>query len=239
MDQEPERSAGWPDAARSPAGRALRTRALAGERARTNGVRLPSPPEEPPRRKPRFVDLPADTLLVRFYNPDHGRWQEGRTHGPSPRGRFDHHPLPPVREDPHRSVWYAARNLVCAVAEAFGDDRHIDRASNRRVVLARVQQPLILLSLLGTAPRHFGLDQRIATTTDYRTTQAWARAFYGWYDDFAGMEWRGRQAGSVCVVLNDRADMSRLSLDADHPIGNPAIWPRIARAARQGSIGVI
>lgn len=128
---------------------------------------------------------------------------------------------------------------MCAVAEAFGDDPLIDRASNRRVVLARVQQPLILLSLLGTAPRLFGLDQRIATTTDYQATQAWARAFYGWYDEFAGMEWRGRQAGSVSVVLNDRTDMSRLSSEADHPIGDPAVWPRIARAARRCSIQVI
>ncbi|HUP00147.1 MAG TPA: RES family NAD+ phosphorylase [Gemmatimonadota bacterium] len=177
--------------------------------------------------------------MVRFYNPDQGRWNVWRTHGPSVRGRFDHHRALPEGEDPDRWVWYASKSLTGAVGEAFGEDRLIDRESNRRVVVARVQEPLTLLGLTGAGPRVFGLDQRIATTTDYRSTQAWARAFYGWYAGLAGIQWRGRQAGSVCVVLNDRADMDQPILEADHRLVDPAVWPRIVRAARRCSIRVI
>lgn len=130
-------------------------------------------------------------------------------------------------------MWYAARSLVGATAEAFGNLGFVDRGSDRRLVIARVRSPLRLLDLAGTAARAFGLDQRIGTSTAYELCRDWARAFYESYADLEGIHWRGRQAGSLCVVLTDRADMSKLEVVTDDEISDPAIWPRVARAARR------
>lgn len=96
-----------------------------------------------------------------------------------------------------------------------------------------VRASLRLLDLAGTAARAFGLDQRIGTSRDYELCRDWARAFYERYADLEGIHWRGRQAGSLCVVLTDRADMSKLESIADDAISKPAVWLRVARAARR------
>jgi hypothetical protein len=103
----------------------------------------------------------------------------------------------------------------------------------------RVREPIPILDLTGAAPRVFGLDQRIATSRDYPCCQAWARALYEAYPAVYGLRWRGRQAGSICLVLNDRADMGRLEALVDREIGDPEVWPRIARAARRCRIRIV
>ncbi|MEE8524501.1 MAG: RES family NAD+ phosphorylase [Thermoanaerobaculia bacterium] len=191
--------------------------------------RLPAPAtllDDPPVRV-----IQARQQLVRFYRPEHGPWDSQRELGPLSTARFDHH-RPPLGSDRERSVWYAARSLVGATAEAFGDLGFVDKSTGRRVAVVRVRSSLRLVELAGTAARAFGLDQRIGTSTDYEVCQAWARAFYDRYPDFAGIHWRGRQAGSLCAVLTDHADMTKLDLVADADISEPAVWPRIARAAR-------
>jgi hypothetical protein len=90
-----------------------------------------------------------------------------------------------------------------------------------------------VLDLVGVAPRTFGLDQRIATSRDYGRCQEWARAFYKAYPDVCGIRWRGRQAGAICVALNDRADMEAIEVLQDRSLGDPEVWPRITRAARR------
>jgi RES domain len=85
----------------------------------------------------------------------------------------------------------------------------------------------------------FGLDQRIATSRDYLRCQAWARAFYEAYPAVGGLRWRGRQAGSVCLVLNERTDMGFLEALVDRDIGDSEVWPRIARAARRCRIRIV
>ncbi len=196
---------------------------------------------------PAAAELPANPPvrvvapgleLVRFYRRIHGPWDARRSLGPLSRARFDHH-RPPLGNDPERSVWYAARSLIGATAEAFGTLGLVDKSSDRRLVVARVRSPLRLLDLAGTAARAFGLDQRIGTSTAYEICQAWARAFYGSYGDIEGIHWRGRQAGSLCVVLTDRADMSKLDVVTDDEISDPAVWPRVARAARRCRLRVL
>ncbi len=130
------------------------------------------------------------------------------------------------------SVWYAAASLVGAVAEAFGRGGAIDRAAGLRVVKARVRGELRLLDLVGIAARAIALTQEIAATTDYPLCQEWARAVYDQYPNVHGIRWRGRQSGSLCVVLQDRAEMNRLEGES-WAIVDPAVWPRIARAARE------
>jgi hypothetical protein len=198
---------------------------------------LPLPPAALPPR-PRLFELAPESLLVRFYHPAHGAWSAQRRYGPLPELRFDHH-LPPLGSSSDRSVWYAATSLLGAVAEAFGNLGFIDRDCGRRVCLVRVRRPITVLDLVGTAPRTFGLDQRIATSRDYTVCQEWARAFYQSYPTVRGLRWRGRQAGSICLALNDRLDTQSLEALADHDLGDPTVWPRIARVARSCHLRIV
>jgi hypothetical protein len=174
---------------------------------------------------------------VRFYDPARGKWDQQRDYGPLPELRFDHH-LPPTGESTDRSVWYGATSLVGAVAEAFGYRGRLDKEARRWVCAVRVRLPLVLVDLVGVGARSFGLDQRIGTVLEYTICQEWARALYERYPSACGFRWRGRQAGSICVVLNDRADMGLLELIADYPISHPKVWNQIGRAARRAKIRV-
>jgi len=198
---------------------------------------LPLPPAVLPRQ-PQIYEQAPGSLLVRFYDPARGGWNAQRSYGPLPEQRFDHH-LPPPGSGSERAVWYAATSLLGAVAEAFGNLGFIDRDCGRRVCLVRVCEPLAVLDLVGAAPRAFGLDQRIATTGDYAVCQAWGRAFYESYPKLCGLRWRGRQAGSVCLVLNDRTETRSLEALADDDLGSPNVWPRIARAGRRCHLRII
>lgn len=187
--------------------------------------------------KPPAAVLPRGLRLVRVYGPGRG-WNERRDWGPHPEGRFDHH-LPPAGSSSARSVWYASRSILGAVAESFGKRGFLDRSAGERVAGVRVVAPLRVADLVGIAARRFGLTQEIAATTDYDRTQEWARAIYDLYDRLAGIRWRGRQTGSICVVLTDRAVMRNLTLQSDLAVGDPRAWPRIARAARRCGVRVL
>jgi len=198
---------------------------------------LPAPPAKLPPRPPRY-ELPAQYRWVRIYKPKYGAWNEPRSLGPVPGVRFDHH-RPPFGSDTACTVWYAASSLAGALAEAFGNAGVVDRSPLRRLAVVRVEGRITVLDLVGTAARFFGLDQRIATWTDSDWTQSWARAFHGAYPDLEGFRWRGRQGGSLCFVLNERADMSSLVLESDHELGETVVWPRVVRAARRAHLKVV
>lgn len=196
---------------------------------------LPSPGSLPP--KPPVAILPRGTHLVRIYAPPR-RWNGRRGWGPHPEGRFDHH-RPPAGSSSTRSVWYASRSLLGAVAESFGKRGFLDRSAGDKLAVARVIAPIRLVDLVGVAARPFGLTQEVAATTDYVRTQEWARAIYDAYDGLAGIRWRGRQTGSLCVVLTDRAVMGNLTLETDLAVADPRAWPRIASAALRCSLRIV
>ncbi len=198
---------------------------------------LALPPSTLPS-KPDVLALPRGLCLLRFYRPARGDWSAHRFYGPLPEMRFDHH-QPPCSVDSSRSVWYASTSLRGAVAETFGRGGIVDPASCIRLVKAEVRGALRVLNLIGVPARAMGLTQEIATPTDYATSQAWARAFYDQYPTIQGIRWRGRQIGSVCIVLNDRAAMVGLSPDLDSDLADPRIWPRVARAVRDCGFTVI
>jgi hypothetical protein len=175
--------------------------------------------------------------LVRVYGPGR-RWDEHRSYGPLSDTRFDHH-RPPAAVDPDRSVWYAARTLVGAVAERYGKEGFLDRSALNRIVVVRVVAPIRLVDLVGVAARRLALTQEIAATTDYGRTQEWARALYDEYEQLVGIRWRGRQTGSICVVLTDRAPMRNLKAESDLPVTDPSVWPRIARAAQTSRVRIV
>jgi RES domain len=196
---------------------------------------LPSPRKLP--TNPPVAVLAPGLRLVRVHGPGR-RWNAGRDWGPHPEGRFDHH-VPPPGSSSGRTVWYASGSLVGAVAESFGKRGFLDPAAGDRIVVARVVASIALVDLVGIAPRRFGLTQEIAATTDYRRTQAWARALYDAYPEPVGIRWRGRQAGSICVVLTDRLPKRSLTLDFDALVSDPRVWPRVARAAHRCGVQII
>lgn len=198
---------------------------------------LTAPPDELPA-DPGLHDLAPDVRLVRFYDPSRGPWKAQRFYGPLSSARFDHHP-PPPGEHPTRSVWYASRSLRGAVAEAFGKLGFVDRDGSRSVVVARVVRPIRLLDLVGVAVRKLGLTQEIASTTEYLLCQAWSRAVYDRYPIVQGIRWRGREIGSINVVLNDRVELTSLTAEVDVEIHHPSVWPRVARAARDCRLDVV
>ncbi len=128
--------------------------------------------------------------------------------------------------------------MVGALSEAFGNQGQIDQKSGRRICFVKPRISLTVLNLVGVAARAFGLDQRIGTDRDYSLCQEWARAFYNHYPQIHGIRWRGRQAGSICIVLNDRVEVDLLGLAADSDIAHPDVWPRIARAAFRAHLRV-
>ncbi|HEX4962303.1 MAG TPA: RES family NAD+ phosphorylase [Thermoanaerobaculia bacterium] len=180
-------------------------------------------------------ELQPGSRLVRFYNPIYGPWNGRRAYGPLPGMRFDHH-LPPPGLHSDRSVWYAATSLIGAVSEAFGDAGFLDPRSGRRICVASPRLSLMVLNLVGVAARAFGLDQRIGTELDSSLCQEWARAFYDHYPEIQGIRWRGRQAGSICVALNERAELDLLELALDYDILHPDVWPRITDSARRAHL---
>lgn len=187
--------------------------------------------------KPPVAVLAPKLRLVRIHAPGR-RWNERRKYGPLSDARFDHHRLP-IGVDPVRSVWYASPALVGAVSETYGKRGFLDRSAGDRVVVARVAAAIRLVDLVGIAARRFGLTQEIAATTDYALTQEWARALYDAYDKLFGIRWRGRQTGSICVVLTDRARMRSLFREIDLPVTDPGVWPRIARAAQRCGVRIV
>lgn len=151
--------------------------------------------------------------------------------------RFDHHP-PPLRLHSDRSVWYAATSLIGAVSETFGGAGFLYEGSGRRICVVSPRLSLRVLDLVGVAARAFGLDQRIGTELDSVLCQEWSQAFYHHYSDLQGIRWRGRQAGSICIALNDRVEMDLLELVLDYDIAHPNIWPRIVSSARRARLRI-
>ena len=99
--------------------------------------KLPNRPD-PARlrnREPRLISLPSGSLLHRVYRrggPYPTLWNAFRFFGPTS-ARFDHH-LPDEDGDPHeqeRGVFYAAADIVTALAETFQHRRTVNRRTDR------------------------------------------------------------------------------------------------------------
>lgn len=129
--------------------------------------------------------------------------------------------------------------MIGAVGEAFGSQGFIDKDSARRICVAAPLSRLPLADLVGVAARALGLDQRIGASTDYTRCQEWARALYDSYSEIRGIRWRGRQTGSICIVLNDRVGKGSLEVITDRDIAHPDVWPQISRAARRARLRIV
>jgi hypothetical protein len=150
-------------------------------------------------------------------------WNAVRTFGPIL--RFDHHP-PPRAEHPGYGIWYGASSPRGGLAEAFQSARVIDRRrGDPHLTGLRFTRPLRLLDVSGigkgTWATRVGGNHALDSAAHGRT-QHWARTIYRAHEDLDGIIYRGRFAGSVCIVVTERAAdafpaLPVLSLPLSHP----------------------
>ena len=129
------------------------------------------------------VRLSPGERLIRLYDPV-SIYPIGpklfRTWGPLK--RFDHHRgyalagLTTAADDPDRAVYYAARSLIGAVVEIFGDS--VIQPGSHRILYLTLRSALTLLDLRGNAAMRIHLSHGIGQVDPPPLTQAWSRHFY-------------------------------------------------------------
>lgn len=129
---------------------------------------------------PERVELASGRYLFRVYRAG-GRhattWGRFRTVGPARVGRFDHHPLP-RGEHPDHGILYAAFDVETAIAEAFGDERMIDRWRDEPYIARfRLTDPVLSLDLATDWATRAGGSQELSSGPR-PTSQAWSRAIW-------------------------------------------------------------
>ena len=173
--------------------------------------KLPNRPD-PARlrnREPRLISLPSGSLLHRVYGrggPYPTLWNAFRFFGPTS-ARFDHH-LPDEDGDPHeqeRGVFYAAADIVTALAETFQHRRTVNRRTDRPwLVSFSVTCELTLLDLTGRFPVSVGGSMKLVTGPALHS-QNWSRGFYDAYPQIQGLCYPGSLTNQPVVALYERA----------------------------------
>jgi hypothetical protein len=166
----------------------------------------------PPRRRPNplFHILPADTRLVRLFDPSrHGATATGfRSYGPLL--RFDHHR---EREDGkpendvERSIYYTAMTLSGCLVEVFGDTGVVD-LHRHRVASPILRRTLRLLDLRRNGAMRAGTKAAIAKVPDRSLSQAWSRHFYETpevYGNLDGVIYLNAHNDEDAIALYERA----------------------------------
>ena len=173
--------------------------------------KLPNRPD-PARlrgRAPRLISLRSGSLLHRVYRRG-GRyptpWNAFRFFGPTA-ARFDHH-LPDAKGyacEQERGVFYAATDIVTALAETFQHRRTVNRRTDRPwLVSFRLSRELTLLDLTGTFPVSVGGSLKLVTGPALYA-QNWSRGFYGAYPQIEGLYYPGSLTNRPVVALYERA----------------------------------
>jgi hypothetical protein len=145
-------------------------------------------------------------------------WNQFRSHGPVPSGRFDHHAGQP--DDPSRAILYAALAGHTCLAEVFQEARVIDRHRNAHWLVGFCTTgALDLLDLTGNWPTRAGGSMAINTGPRPRA-QRWARAFHAAYPAIHGILYpSSMDANRPALALFERAAFAMPT----HPIFNRAL----------------
>jgi hypothetical protein len=182
--------------------------------------------------RPVLVEAPAGTTFLRVYEHDWYADALGqRFYGPSPAGRFDHHPAGPPRRAPRHGVGYVASTFRCAVAEVFGDLRTIAPAPGHRVGLLELTEPLLLADTRDLAAVELGVPAGALRTRDRALTQAVARELHA-TTGAAGILYAGWHTGEDCTALWERARPALRLLD-DRSLRDLDVVPELRLLARE------
>lgn len=190
---------------------------------------------------PERVELPTERPLFRVYHAA-GRhattWSHFRTFGPARAGRFDHHPLPRGEHPDHR-VLYAAFDVKTAIAEAFGDERMVDRSRDQPYVARfRLISPVLSLDLATDWPTRAGGSQKLSSGPR-PTSQAWSRAIWEDLDGIAALMYpSSMHAGGTNVAFYERAERAvARTPDRNLPLSLPAFERDLIRFATELGYG--
>ena len=182
--------------------------------------------------QPVLVEVPAGTTWLRVYEHDWYADALGqRFYGPTPAGRFDHHPAGKPRRAPGHGVGYVASTFRCAVAEVFGDTRLVAPARDHRVGLVGTSAPLQLADTRDLAAVPLGVPAGALRTRDRVLTQAVARKLYV-AAPAHGVLYAGWHTGEDCVALWERA-RPHLTLLDDRSLSDLDLVPELRLLARE------
>lgn len=166
----------------------------------------------PPRRRPNplFHTLPAETRLVRLFDPSrHGATATGfRSYGPLL--RFDHHrgrEDGKPGDDVERGIYYAAMTLSGCLVEVFGDTGVVD-LHRHQVASPILRRDLRLLDLRGSGAMRAGTKAAITKVPDRSLSQAWSRHFYETsevYGEVDGLIYPNAHNDEEAIALYERA----------------------------------
>lgn len=160
-------------------------------------------------------------------------WNEFRTYGPLL--RFDPHPEP-KGDHPDHGVWYGGCVPGVALAEAFQEDRTIDRVRKAPYLTSlRFNRDLRLLDVavdsVGAWPTRAG-GTFAMSTAPHAITQRWARVIVEVFPTLDGMRYNSRFAGKACIVLFPAAKAAMPARPVtSHPLSHPGLAKRIAGVA--------
>ncbi len=211
--------------------------------------KFPEPPaaQELRRILPAERSLKAGTILWRIYRrggPHPALWQAFRQYGPL-NGRFDHHLTDDDGGEPQpqdRGIYYAAFDLVTALAESFQETRVIYRNASDQPWLVgfELADPLRLLDLTGAWPTRAGASMVINSGPRPRA-QRWSRAIFDAYPGIQGIySASSRYANRPVASLYKRAEDAFPGHPTIHrPLSDPAILVGLERAAVEISYDLI
>jgi RES domain len=162
-------------------------------------------------------------------------WNEFRTYGPLL--RFDPHPET-KGEHPDHAVWYGGSAPGVALAEAFQEDRTIDRVRGAPYLTSlQFNRELRLLDVaadsVGAWPTRAGGNFAMSTAPR-AITQRWARVIVEAFPTLDGIRYNSRFAGKACMALFVPAAAAMPERPVtSHPLTHPGLARRIAGVAER------
>jgi hypothetical protein len=192
-------------------------------------AKFPEPPRAGALRArlpPQIAVLPKGALIFRLYKrdgPHPSEWDLFRDYGPLKTMRFDHHEEPPHRQG--RKILYGAAELATSVAEAFQEDRVVDRIRRAPWLVAfELERPVPVLDLAGHWPTAAGASMLIHSGQRARARR-WSRRIFEDYPVVEGLRYcSSMNANRPAFAFYERADDALPARPSFHrPLSDPGL----------------
>lgn len=200
-------------------------------------VEILSPPPNRPA-SPLFYELPAQTEIIRIFDPTRHSTQALTFRCNGPRHRFDHqeYPLENPQDDSERGIYYAAFALSSCLVESFGDIGVIE-VGHQRVALVTLTRTLKLLDLLGSGAMRAGSVAALAKVPNRKLSQEWSRYFYRTYQSIDGILYANAHNDEKAIALYERARDGLLCPEEQvMDLSDPSLRPAIQQAAEDNNL---
>jgi hypothetical protein len=195
----------------------------------------PLPPDDLARRPLALSPVDTGTILFRIHRSRHSPLHFGRASDPVRRQRWD-------APDASYGVCYLAREGHIAFAETLLRDLGLEvvpeaELAIRSLARIRVQEPLRLVAMHGSALRRLGADAS-AVQGPYEVTWLWSAAFHAHPDGPDGICYRARHDDSgFAIALFERAGTKVEFLDSTRLLEPAHAW-ELARWLERYDVGL-